>query len=159
MTQTPFQLLLPHFLRLPTTRHQSMPAITKEQEVTIRSSFDIMDDDKIGVIDVARFQTLWLGLGYGKVTLEELHSMVGSQDLTIEVVLRIFSSRTTADDMLSLPVTNHTTAQDLIELAMIAGETLTMEEALAMMDGKEEWSEADLKAILSHTESNPHQFD
>jgi Ca2+-binding EF-hand superfamily protein len=136
-----------------------MPAITKEQEVTIRSSFDVMDDDKIGVIDVGRFQTLWLALGYGKVTMDALHSMVESQDLTIEVVLRILSTRTTADDMFSLPVTNHTTAQDLIELAKVAGESLTMEEAQAMMDGKEAWSEADLNALLSQAESNPHQLD
>ena len=123
--------------------------LSKQQEHDIRSSFDVMDDDKMGVICVTRVQTIWLGLGYGKISLEELNDMMSGDEWTINDVVEILSRQPRP-----LPATSHLvdapmTAHDLIELAQVAGETLTLEEADAMMDGKESWSEADIMDLLT----------
>jgi len=123
----------------------------EHEEHTIRSSFDVLDDDKIGIIDVRTFQTLWLGLGYGKISIEELTAMLGvAENITVDVVLDILMSQTEhqggGDEFLVPPLM---TAQGLVDLAKVAGETITMDEANAMMDGKESWTDMDIKAILS----------
>lgn len=123
--------------------------LSKQEEHAIRSSFNVMDDEKMGIICVRRVQTIWLGLGYGKISLEELNSMMSGDEWTINAVVEILSRQPSPPRASSYLVETPMTAHDLIELAQVAGDTLTLEEADAMMDGKESWSEADIMVLLT----------
>jgi Ca2+-binding EF-hand superfamily protein len=68
-------------------------------ENDILESFDVLDVGKTGTITMGAFETLWLGLGYGKIEMTELEMLVRDEqvkcnthgDLTVNLVLRILS--------------------------------------------------------------------
>ena len=58
----------------------------------IRESFDVMDSDKVGYIDVERLQTICLGLGYGRIAVDELASMVSDRShITLKDTVSLLS--------------------------------------------------------------------
>jgi hypothetical protein len=64
-------------------------------EFDIRESFDALDDEKLGRLCLDRFYVLYLGLGYPKLTKDELEQQVRSRQtdacVTIDTVLKILS--------------------------------------------------------------------
>jgi hypothetical protein len=65
-------------------------------EFDIRESFDAMDDEKLGRLSIDQVYTLYLGLGYPKLTVLELRNKVRaiqSEDeaVTVDTVLQILS--------------------------------------------------------------------
>lgn len=64
-------------------------------EYDIRESFDSLDDDKTGRLSMSQFYTLYLGLGYPKMTQPELTNIVAKlqkdETVTIGTVLKVLS--------------------------------------------------------------------
>lgn len=128
----------------------------------IEQSFQVLDDSKVGTIDMDRFYTLWLGLGFdpsiSKDELAALHVPKDRQDvITLDDVLTITSrySRDRSSEMaysfrlLDRDGKESITASDLVILAKEMGESLLNEEAQAMLGDKDSWTLDDLKAVLS----------
>jgi Ca2+-binding EF-hand superfamily protein len=62
----------------------------------IEQSFQVLDDSKVGTIDMDRFYTLWLGLGFDpSISKDELAALHVPQDrldvITLDDVLTITS--------------------------------------------------------------------
>jgi hypothetical protein len=85
-----------------------MALLTAQDVRDVQSSFAVMDDSKTGLIDMDRFYTLWLGLGFSsKISKQELVVFIPQtqhEAISLDVVLTICSrvSFTYSDMMLCI---------------------------------------------------------
>lgn len=134
--------------------------LSNEDRRDIEQSFHVLDDDRVGTISMDHFYTLWLGLGFDDtISRADLAAHVPQdrhKTITLEDVLRIAScySRNRESELAILfqLLSGHgklsITASDLIVLANEVGDTLSEDEAQAMMGEKECWTVDDLRSAL-----------
>ena len=142
----------------------------KSELVAICQSFDALDEGKTGFLNIQQFHLLWLGLGYGRITEEELGAMVpDSERISFRDVKaavagshRRHPRKRNLDgtlvqgiDAMGIMTGGRTasgtvvTATDLQRLSREAGEPLSLDECEAMMGSKTEWTKEDVRLLLS----------
>uniref|UniRef100_A0A7S1VSE2 Calmodulin n=1 Tax=Grammatophora oceanica TaxID=210454 RepID=A0A7S1VSE2_9STRA len=130
------------------------------EESEIREFFGVLDEQKVGLIDLAAFRTLWLGMGYGRVTKSELKAKVGGKvdNISLQEILAVLRKHRRKEsfakpffDLIAAGTASNgvITPEDLQRLARDAGDSVTLDQARAMMQPNEEWTKQDLESLMS----------
>jgi len=127
----------------------------------IRASFDVLDEEKTGLIDMERFHILWVGLGFdANVSVTDLsihvpqdrHQAITPNDV-LTVISKLGNGRKREDELACLfPLISSNgkfMPHDLVALAGDVDDSLTTEEAEAAIGEKTYWRLDDLRKFLS----------
>mmetsp|Transcript_3282 Transcript_3282/g.5553 ORF Transcript_3282/g.5553 Transcript_3282/m.5553 type:complete len:133 (-) Transcript_3282:1541-1939(-) len=132
--------------------------MTNGHEIDIRESFAALDHEKKGYIDLEGLHTLYLGLGYGRISLESLSSKVhNSSRISMSDAIALLSelprNRKQELEVWFRLADNDgdgaVTTDDLIRLAAAADDPLSRQECEALMGCKKRWTKEDLQVLLS----------
>lgn len=115
-------------------------------EYDIRDTFDALDEEKEGKLTIDKFYTLYLGLGFPKMTLEELRNKVraiqGEDIVDVGTVIQLlfkFPSRDRKSEiahcfsLIDADQKGYISAQDIERLAAEVCDPITTQEAENMM--------------------------
>mmetsp|Transcript_31916 Transcript_31916/g.48235 ORF Transcript_31916/g.48235 Transcript_31916/m.48235 type:complete len:142 (-) Transcript_31916:1137-1562(-) len=139
-----------------------MPArLSKEDETDIRASFEVLDEEKTGFIDLDRLYVLWIGLGFARnVSLHDLSIYIPEnkhEAINLDDVIRVISMNDMAirDREAETKALLELVGEDgkvlpshLVALAQDSGDSLTIEEAVAAFGGKAYWGIDDLRNFM-----------
>jgi len=127
----------------------------------IQASFNVLDEEKTGFIDLARFHILWIGLGFdANVSIDDLsigipedrHQSITPNDV-LTIISKLGNERKREDELACLfPLLSSNgkfLPRDLVNLAKNFGDPLSLEEADAAFGEKTFWCLDDLRKFLS----------
>jgi hypothetical protein len=107
--------------------------MTRLEEFDIRESFDALDDEKLGLLSMDQFYTLYLGLGYEpKVTVEEMNARLQrvrqdedeeeeeEEKVTVEAAIKVLSkvSRTGRVNLFACIRTHHVILSEAFRISL-----------------------------------------